>query len=101
LNKIHVGLIFGGRSGEHEVSIRGAESVREALGHGRYAVQDFYISKDGKWQPRPLLPEPGANPGLDVVFPLLHGTFGALAQCYGSDLLTLRLLLITSQRCCF
>jgi D-alanine-D-alanine ligase len=76
LNKIHVGLIFGGRSGEHEVSIRGAESVREALGHGRYAVQDFYISKDGKWQPRPLLPEPGANPGLDVVFPLLHGTFG-------------------------
>jgi len=76
LNKIHVGLIFGGRSGEHEVSIRGAESVREALGRDRYSVHDFYISKDGKWQPGPLLPEPGANPGLDVVFPLLHGTFG-------------------------
>jgi D-alanine-D-alanine ligase len=76
LDKIHVGLIFGGRSGEHEVSVRGAESVREALRGDRYAVHDFYISKNGKWQPGPLLPEPGANPGLDVVFPLLHGTFG-------------------------
>lgn len=76
MNKIHVGLIFGGRSGEHEVSIRGAESVRKALRRDRYAVHDFFISKDGKWQPGPLLPEPGANPGLDVVFPLLHGTFG-------------------------
>jgi D-alanine-D-alanine ligase len=34
------------------------------------------ISKEGKWSPRPILPEPGGNPGVDVVFPVLHGTFG-------------------------
>jgi D-alanine-D-alanine ligase len=34
------------------------------------------ISKEGKWSPRPILPEPGGNAGIDVVFPVLHGTFG-------------------------
>ncbi len=42
----------------------------------RYEVADFFISKDGKWTPAPLSPEPGGNPGIDVVFPMLHGTFG-------------------------
>ncbi len=42
----------------------------------KYEIFDFLISKDGKWSPRPILPEPGANPGIDVVFPVLHGTFG-------------------------
>lgn len=74
--KIHIGLIFGGRSGEHEVSVRSAASVRAALRAERYVVEDFFISQDGQWHPRPLLPVPGGNPGLDVVFPLLHGTFG-------------------------
>ena len=36
----------------------------------------IFISKEGKWDPRPILPEPGGNPGIDVVFPALHGTFG-------------------------
>src|SRR5207248_11120156 len=32
--------------------------------------------KAGRWSPRPFLPEPGAHPDIDVVFPVLHGTFG-------------------------
>jgi D-alanine-D-alanine ligase len=34
------------------------------------------ISKEGKWSPRPIVPEPHGNPEIDVVFPALHGTFG-------------------------
>ncbi len=74
--KLRVAVIYGGRSGEHEVSIRSAQSVMEAMDPARYEVLRFFIGKDGKWDPRPILPEPGANPGIDVVFPVLHGTFG-------------------------
>ncbi len=74
--KLRVALVYGGRSGEHEVSIRSAESIRRALDPERYEVRDFFITKEGKWEPRPILPEPGANPDIDVVFPVLHGTFG-------------------------
>src|SRR5438067_12053362 len=42
----------------------------------RYEVIPFIIDKQGKWSPWPILPEPGRNPGIDVVFPALHGTFG-------------------------
>src|SRR4029077_4579916 len=35
-----------------------------------------FISQDGAWEPGPILPVPGANDGIDVVFPALHGTFG-------------------------
>ena len=42
----------------------------------RYELAEYFIDKSGKWQPHCLLPEPGANPGIDVVFPVLHGTFG-------------------------
>lgn len=69
-------LLYGGRSGEHEISVRSANSVRAALDHSRYEVSDIFITKEGKWMPAPLLPEPGANPGIDVAFPMLHGTFG-------------------------
>ena len=71
-----VALIFGGRSGEHEVSLRSAESIRKALDPAKYKVVDYFISKEGRWDPRPLIPEPDRNPGIDVVFPVLHGTFG-------------------------
>ncbi len=74
--KLRVAVIYGGRSGEHEVSIRSAQSVMEAMDPARYEVLRFFIGKDGKWDPRPILPEPGSNPGIDVVFPVLHGTFG-------------------------
>ena len=74
--RIRVALIFGGRSGEHEVSIRSARSILDALDPSRYQVSELFITKEGKWQPGPILPEPGANPNIDVVFPVLHGTFG-------------------------
>jgi D-alanine-D-alanine ligase len=74
--KIRVALIYGGRSGEHEISLRSAESVKRALDPDRYEVISLVISKTGQWSPRAISPEPGANPGIDVVFPILHGTFG-------------------------
>lgn len=74
--KIRLALIAGGRSGEHDISLRSAESVRKALDPGKYDLVDFFIGKDGRWSPYALRPEPGANPGIDVVFPILHGTFG-------------------------
>ena len=74
--RIRLALIFGGRSGEHEISIRSAESIKRALDPARYSLAEYFIDKEGKWHPGPLSPEPGANPGIDVVFPALHGTFG-------------------------
>ncbi len=74
--KLCVAVIYGGRSGEHEVSIRSARSIMDAMDPSRYEIQEYIISKEGKWSPGPILPEPGANPGIDVVFPVLHGTFG-------------------------
>jgi len=69
-------VLYGGRSGEHEVSVRSAKSVIEALDPDRYEAVPLFIDKDGKWEPRPISPEPGANKAFDVVFPVLHGTFG-------------------------
>jgi D-alanine-D-alanine ligase len=69
-------VIYGGRSGEHEISIRSADSIMAGLDPSKYDIVRYFISKDGKWNPRPILPEPGSNDGIDVVFPVLHGTFG-------------------------
>jgi D-alanine-D-alanine ligase len=74
--KTRVAVIYGGRSGEHEVSLRSAKSIIDAMDEEKYKVIHYVISKEGKWSPRPILPEPGGNPGVDVVFPVLHGTFG-------------------------
>src|SRR5271169_139845 len=74
--KTRVAVVYGGRSGEHEVSLVSAESVIAAMNPERYEVVRYAIAKDGRWNPGPILPEPGANPGIDVVFPVLHGTFG-------------------------
>lgn len=74
--RLNVAVVYGGRSGEHEVSLRSAESVIRELDRRKYSVQPFFVSKEGKWEPHPILPEPGANPNIDVVFPVLHGTFG-------------------------
>jgi D-alanine-D-alanine ligase len=76
VSKLHVAVLYGGRSGEHEVSLHSAESIIKAMDPANYEVERIVISKDGRWQPRAISPEPGANPGIDVVFPVLHGTFG-------------------------
>ncbi len=52
--KIHVGLLFGGRSGEHQVSIASALSVYQALDKSRYDVTMIAIDREGRW----LLPNP-------------------------------------------
>jgi len=74
--KTTVAVIYGGRSGEHEISIRSAQSIMAGLDRARYEVVEYFIDKEGKWLPRPIQPEPGAHPEIDVVFPVLHGTFG-------------------------
>ena len=74
--KLRVAVIYGGRSGEHEISVRSAETVMKSLDPEKYEVLPYRISKEGKWSPQPILPEPGAQPQIDVVFPVLHGTFG-------------------------
>ena len=118
-NKLRVGVLFGGRSGEHEVSLRSAASIIDAMDKSRYEVAPIGITKEGRWlaageaerllggtyRPLPradagepadtirseagvlqhglpmvLAPDPSqrdtASQPLDVIFPILHGTFG-------------------------
>jgi D-alanine-D-alanine ligase len=74
--KLRIAVIYGGRSGEHEISLRSAKTVLQSLDRERFEPVEYFIDKDGKWSPSPILPEPGAHPDIDVVFPVLHGTFG-------------------------
>jgi D-alanine-D-alanine ligase len=137
MKKLRVGILFGGRSGEHEVSLLSAASVLNAIDKEKYEVVPIGITKDGRWltadhaerllkgealhEPRPLRAgDPEATPGaavlstgqavvvppepvqrqagmmpfqtddagallrraadrainVDVIFPVLHGTFG-------------------------
>jgi D-alanine-D-alanine ligase len=113
--KLRVGVIYGGRSGEHEIALRSAKTVIEQIDKLKYEVVPIAISKDGRWlspnESVKLLADsaqdaltsetsliensPVALVGdtarrgltvfeeqgtglvpLDVVFPVLHGTFG-------------------------
>jgi D-alanine-D-alanine ligase len=109
--KIRIGIIFGGRSGEHDVSLMSARSVLSVLSPDKYEITSIGITLDGDWVVGDdvlaslekgetagltrvmLLPEPSDNTlyarlpsksgqllrpitQLDVVFPVLHGTFG-------------------------
>ncbi len=112
--KTRIGIIFGGRSGEHEVSIRSAKAVIEQIDKEKYEVFPIAIGKDGNWlnpsesanllpfESRELLKDVAAqyqneavaligdttykgltnldhgerSAPLDVIFPVLHGTFG-------------------------
>jgi len=106
--KLRLGVIFGGRSGEHEVSLMSARSVLNALDRTKYEIVTVGITHEGHWYSGEgtlealesggtqaldrvaLLGEPGQcnlyrwSEGapleilslLDIVFPLLHGTFG-------------------------
>jgi D-alanine-D-alanine ligase len=100
VKKLRVGIIFGGRSGEHEVSVTSAASIFKHIDRNKYEPIAIRIEKDGRWAfPRE---EPKASnvaqaieqakaatrdaattsdPGLgalklDVVFPVLHGPYG-------------------------
>lgn len=115
--KIRIGIIYGGRSGEHEISIRSAKTVIEQIDKEKFEVIPIAISKEGTWldpsESLALLPQEtqnsferndeyfsqnsialtgdtkykgsiklGTNAGeekllkLDVIFPVLHGTYG-------------------------
>jgi D-alanine-D-alanine ligase len=103
--RLNVGVIFGGRSGEHEVSLASATSIIHTLDKSKYEIIPTGIAKDGKWfscgnimellktgkTPSAecevsILPEPvrkgltnlktGNVTPLDIVFPVLHGIFG-------------------------
>ena len=104
-----IAVLFGGRSGEHEVSLVSAESVMKALDPARYSIVPVGVDKDGRWwtgagalshlrggggetpvdcRPCFLPPDPTRRAllvqsgegweavAIDVVFPVIHGTFG-------------------------
>ena len=82
-----IGIIFGGKSGEHEVSLRSARSVIDAIDISRHEVIPIGIDKDGLWcrSDDNLTLNGGSSfieacgellKNLDVVFPVLHGPFG-------------------------
>jgi D-alanine-D-alanine ligase len=76
MKKIRVGVIRGGRSGEHEVSLRSAESILSAIDRDKYDVVPITIGHDGKWEPFTISPDPSTPAPVDVVFPIVHGTYG-------------------------
>jgi D-alanine-D-alanine ligase len=47
--KLRVGILFGGKSGEHEISLRSAASILDAIDHKKYDVVPLGITKQGKW----------------------------------------------------
>ena len=49
MKKLRVGILFGGRSGEHEVSLLSAASVLNAIDKEKYEVVPIGITKDGRW----------------------------------------------------
>ena len=69
--KLRVAVLYGGQSGEHEVSLMSSASVMEELDEGKYEITPVFISKDGHWE-MPL--ENLRN--FDIVFPVLHGPMG-------------------------
>lgn len=82
-----IGILFGGKSGEHEVSIRSARSVIDAIDRSLHEVVRIGIDKEGLWhltddglnfsQGKPFIEACGSLlKDLDVVFPVLHGPFG-------------------------
>jgi D-alanine-D-alanine ligase len=94
--KIRVGILYGGQSAEHEISILSARNVLAALDRTRFEPVLIGIDKSGKWlaqdeqkllatarDPRQVRVEPGlpapvesTAQKVDVVFPVLHGTLG-------------------------
>jgi D-alanine-D-alanine ligase len=100
MSKLRVGLLFGGRSGEHDVSISSARAIFRALSAeenaSKYEIVPFYIQKDGVWKSPEIAQEvlnsgkalqvqegkanlwqfPGAACDIDVWFPILHGPNG-------------------------
>lgn len=106
MNKINLGILFGGKSAEHEISLRSARSLIHAIDRNRYNVLLIGVSREGKWylskdisspenhlssgqeqqelwmkkeaEGSSLLPESSLSGPIkpDVVFPIMHGSYG-------------------------
>jgi D-alanine-D-alanine ligase len=99
MKKLRVAVIFGGRSGEHEVSIASAASIFKHLDPARFEPVPIKIEKDGRWMLTGDVPKAISaaevhrqavttalqpidptttltSGGIDVVFPVLHGPYG-------------------------
>lgn len=75
---MRVGVLLGGRSGEHEVSLVSAKAVIAALDRKKYQVTPILITKSGGWRTggKPLRSVWMTLDRLDVVLPILHGPYG-------------------------
>ena len=74
-----VAVLAGGRSSEHEVSVNSGASVAGGLREAGHEVTEIEIGRDGIWRQagEPVSVTLGSGlPGIDVVFPVLHGPFG-------------------------
>ncbi|MBM7567998.1 D-alanine--D-alanine ligase family protein [Paenibacillus sacheonensis] len=83
--KVRVGLIYGGRSGEHEVSLQTALAVMKAFDYSKYEIKPFYISKSGEWRSGDTLLAPPSDlavlrladgdaiVGMDALMPVFGG----------------------------
>ena len=96
MSKINVALIFGGKSGEHEVSLLSTASICKHINRDKYNVFTIGITKEGRWmfydgneenikdgswvnlanQNVGLKFEDGRVEKIDVLFPVLHGPYG-------------------------
>ncbi|WP_326560497.1 D-alanine--D-alanine ligase family protein [Micromonospora sp. NBC_01796] len=80
MTNIRLAVLFGGRSGEHDVSRRSAESILAHLDRDAYDVTEVLIERDGRWRidghPATLTTALKALSSQDVVFPALHGPYG-------------------------
>lgn len=78
MNKIKLGLIYGGVSTEHEVSISSYESIVNNIDKDKYEITSFYISKDGTWFTDGKRTKDVFNSlkEMNCVFPILHGKNG-------------------------
>lgn len=99
--KLKIGVLFGGKSAEHEVSLQSARNVIEALDKNKYEVVPIGITKEGKWllsdtanyllntnNPKliklnnsskeivPLNSNSVSEEKIDVIFPVMHGPYG-------------------------
>lgn len=79
MRRLKLGIIYGGMSTEHEVSIISAKSIISNLNNEKYEIQEIYITKEGEWLTKEgeLIENIFAYlKRLDVVFPVLHGIGG-------------------------
>ena len=74
--RLKVGVVFGGRSVEHDVSLVSARAIMDALDRRRYDVIPIPVSREGRWPARIVERLLGRKAGLDVVIPMIHGTDG-------------------------